>query len=190
MSTSIVHVMTIAGDTASEIEAACESLLNRRVPCDENSFGSDDWAPADQPAIKAFCLSLIRSAHSLPIVYYSQFLDAWTTADSRFSWLEWPDGRRRQIAGDWFGIAFYPSEFSDDLLAQLARFRRSKAYRTQSEDRWFLDHMREAISSALWLETPFLVVAISQHLGPGRTDDEILAFINNPTEIVLDDESR
>ena len=84
----------------------------------------------------------------------------------------WPDGRRRHICGDQFGLVFYPSAFCQELLAQIRAFRKRRLYREQSEDRWFIDHIFEALHSALRLEAPFLIVSISQCLGPSRYNDE------------------
>jgi hypothetical protein len=178
MSTNLVHVLTVIGKAAGEVEVACEELLGRRVEFDPNCYGSEDWSESDHRAIADFCSSLINAATDLPVIYYARFLDTWTVADSRFWLLEWPDGRRRQVCGESFGFAFYPSEFSQGLLAQIRAFRRRKLYRNQSEDRWFLDQMREALHSALWLEARFLVVEISQCLGASRHDDEIRAALN------------
>jgi hypothetical protein len=180
MSTSLVHVLTVIGDGASATEAACEELLSRRIECDEGAYGSDDWSKEDHRVIEALCRSLIGAAHSLPIVYYSRYLDGSTVADSRFSLLQWPDERRRQISGDWFGVAFYPSQFREDLLAQISKCRRRRHYRDQNENRWYLEQLREALSFATWVESPSLVVSISQVLGPSRGDEEILDAVESP----------
>jgi hypothetical protein len=180
MSTSIVHVLTVIGNGAKEVEAACEQLLAKRVERHPTEYGSDDWSERDLKAIEDLCSALIEAARDLPVVYYAQYIDAWSVADSRFRLLEWPDGRRRQIYGSGFGMAFYPSTFCQDILAQIKRFRRRRLYRNQAEDRWFLDQMKEAIEAALWLRAPFLVVSISQCLGPSREDEEIKAALDTP----------
>lgn len=173
MSTNLVHVLTVIGKAARQVHAACEELLGRRVERHPKSYGSEDWSEAHHKAIEEFSLSLINTAPDLPILYYARYLDSWDVADSRFSLLQWPDGRRRQICGDLFGLVFYPSEFCQSLLAQIKTLRRKKLYRKQYIYRWFLDHVREALLSALWLEAPFLVVSISQCLGPSRDDEQI-----------------
>jgi hypothetical protein len=43
-----------------------------------------------------------------------------------------------------------------------------------------LDHLSEAIQAAGWLQKPFLVVSISECLGPSRHDDEIKAVLDLP----------
>src|SRR5262245_59876303 len=126
MSTSLVHVLTVIGKAASEVEAACEDLLGRRVQHHANSYGTDDWSPVDHEAIAGFCTSLLKHVSKLPILYYAQYLDTWSVADSRFRLLEWSDGRKRQIYGASFGVVFYPSEFSENLLAQVKKYRRRK----------------------------------------------------------------
>jgi hypothetical protein len=178
MSTCIVHVLTIIGDSATEVEAACEDLLGRRHKPDDNGYGSDDWSKTDRNAIESLGSALISAARNLPVLHYAQYLDGWSVADSRFNLLKWPDGKRRQICADSVGMVFYPSGFSQDLLAQIGQLRRMELYRNQREDRWFVDQMSEAIEDALWLEAPFLVVSISECLGGSRHDEEIRAALN------------
>jgi hypothetical protein len=180
MSTSLVHVLTIVGKAAQDVEAACNELLGRRIERSSNSFGTDDWSDRDHKDIVKFCTQLLDAVRDLPVLYYAQYLDAWSVADSRFFLLEWPDGRRRQICGANYGMVFYPSRQRDALLAQIKKKRRTKLYRTQTEDRRYLDHLKDAIEDALWLEAPFLVVSISQCLGPSRQDDEIKAALDLP----------
>jgi hypothetical protein len=178
MSTNLVHVLTLIGKSAAEVAVSCEELLGRRVERNRQSYGSDDWSEADHKAIADFCLSLIKAVTDLPVVYYSQYLDSWSLANSMFRLLEWPDGRRRELCGGSFGLAFYPSEFCRELLAQIKALRRRKIYRNQTEDRWYINQMQEALSSALWLEAPFMVLSISQYVGSSRQDDEIRAALN------------
>ncbi|RIK72879.1 MAG: hypothetical protein DCC68_25780 [Planctomycetota bacterium] len=167
-------MLTIVGEGARDAEAACEELLSRRVEHEVGSYGSDDWSQADHRAIEALCRSLIERAHASPVIYYAQYLDARTVADSRFSLLEWLDNVRRQICGDYFGMAYYPSRFREPLLEQIAKFRRRRVYRTQAEDRWYLQHVSEALCAMDWVESASVVIAISEHLGPSRTDEDIL----------------
>jgi len=180
MSTSLVHLLTIIGKAARDVEAACNELLRRRVEHSPKSFGSDDWSDQDHKDIEKFCVHLLGAAHDLPVLYYAQYLDARTVADCRFSLLESPEGRRLQICGAGYGIAFYPSGHCESVLTQIEKKRRTKLYRTWTEDRWYLDHLKDAIEAALWLEAPFLVVSISQCLGPSREDDGIKAALELP----------
>ena len=176
MSTSLVHVLTIIGNAAQDAEAVCEELLARRKPRAGGGYGSSDWSAQDHADIQAFCLRLIAAAHELPILYYAQYLDPWTVADSRFALLPWPDERRRLFCGGDHGIAFYPAQIADAILGQIAE----NAPRAQREDRWYLDQLKNAIEAALWLKAPFLVVAISRCLGGSRQDDEIKAALDLP----------
>jgi hypothetical protein len=180
MSTSLVHFLSIVGEASQDVETACNELLGRRVARSPKSFGSDDWSRRDHKDIEKFCLHLLDTALNLPVLHYAQYLDAWTVADSRFSLLEWPDDRRRQICGAGYGIAFYPGGHCESVLAQIKKKRRTKLYRTWTEDRWYLDHLKDAIEAALWLEAPYLVVSISQCLGPSREDGEIKAGLDLP----------
>ncbi|MGO8752406.1 MAG: hypothetical protein ACLQNE_41230 [Thermoguttaceae bacterium] len=181
MSTSLVHLLTIVGTASQEVEAACNEMLGRRIERAPNEFGSDDWSERDHKDLEEFCVHLLDGAHELPVLYYAQYLDAWSVADSRYCCLlEWPDGIRRQVYGSSYGLAFYPSCHCDALLAQIKKMRRTKAFRTQTEDRWYLEHLKAATEAALWLQAPFLVVSISQCLGPSRDDDEIEAALDKP----------
>ena len=168
MSTNIVHVLTVIGKAANEVEAVCEELLSRREERRAGEFGTDDWSERQHEEIRAFCKSLIGASRELPVHYYAQYLDGWSVADSRFMLLDWPDGKRRQIFGTEHGIAFYPSDCCQSVLEQIAKWRRRKVYRTQTEDRWYLDHMREAIQAALWLEIKTHFIG-SFKCGFGRT---------------------
>lgn len=185
MSTSIVHILTVAGRGAEEVETACEELLSRRVERQSGCYGSDDWSDQDHKDIEELCTKLIGAAHKLPVVYYAQYLDGWSVANSSCRLLECPDGKRRLIFGSGFGLAFYPSRYCHDLLAQLTRLRRRKLYRTQAEDRWFLDQAREASEAAIWLQRTFLVVYISQSVGASRYDEEIKAAIDTPIGLAI-----
>lgn len=211
MSTSIVHVLTFIGRSAKSVEAACEELLSRRsttnrsnrrtttqgnycvdllgkVDRQPNVYGSDDWSAVDHKDIADFCVTLINAARDLPVLYYAQYLDGWSVGNSMLWLLEWPDGRRCQICGSEYGLSFYPSEHGPDLLAQIKKKRRMKFYRTQSEDRWYLNQVQEAIDYALGLQADFLVVSISQCLGPSRLDEEVKAALE--TQIGLPPNSQ
>jgi hypothetical protein len=180
MSTSLVHILTVIGRASEEVEAACDELLARRVPMRPATLGTDDWSENDQKDIQKFCVTLIAHTRKLPVLYYSQYLDSWSVADCRFRLLKWPDGKWRQVCGAGFGLVFYPSKFALAFLEQIKETRRTRANRTQPEDRWFIDHVAEAIQSALWLEAPFLVVSLSEVLGASRTDEDIKAALEVP----------
>jgi len=75
LSTSIVHVLTVIGKSAAEVEAACEDLLGRRIVSSAKSYGSSDWTDRDHEDIEKFCMSLLGAAGNLPIYYYAQYLD-------------------------------------------------------------------------------------------------------------------
>lgn len=177
MSTNLVHVLTAIGDHSAWVEAECDSLLAKRVGQDPRSYGTDDWSDQDRREIDEFCKTLIASARDLPILYYAAYIDGWSMAGMQYRLLEWSDGARRQICGDEHDLAYYPFAFRDDLLSQIKAARRRKFYRTQTEDRWYLDHVRDAIDSALWLEAPFLVVSVTEYLGPTRHDEDIRAAL-------------
>jgi hypothetical protein len=179
MSTSLVHVLTIIGKGAIEVEAACQELLARRIQQHPTGHGSSDWTENDHQALEQLCMSLVNASRNLPVLYYAQYLDPWTVADSRFHLLQWPDARRLHICGSTFGLAFYPSRFSHDFLEEIEKLRHAEFYHSQAEDRWYLDHVKEAIDTALWLEDKFLVVCISECIGPTRHDEEIKASLDS-----------
>jgi hypothetical protein len=180
MSTSLVHVLTLIGKGAHETEKECEELLRRRVEVEAGAYGSDDWPDTAHRDIERLCLLLVKAAYSLPVVYYAQYVDGWTVADSIFSLLEWPDGCRRHICGDMFGVAFYPSQFRENLLTQITKSRKRRHYREYDENRWYLNHVQEALAAFSWVDGPSLVVSISQTLGPSRSDDDIFGSLEHP----------
>jgi hypothetical protein len=180
MSTSLVHLLTIVGKASLEVEAACNEILSRRIERSSKEFGSDDWSDQDREDFAELCVYLLDAAHELPVLYYAQYLDTRSVADSRWCFLEWPDGIRRQVYGDDYGMAFYPSCHCDALLAEIRKKRRTKAFRTQTEFRWYLERLKDAVEDALWLHSPFLVVSISKCLGPSRCDDGIRAALDKP----------
>jgi len=179
MSTNLIHVLTAIGESAAEIQAACDDLLGRRVEREPGCRCSEDWPPGDREAADRLCQTLIAAALDLPIVYHAAYVDGWNTADQRFHLLDWPDGATRHIYGDDHGLAYYPGAFRESLLAQIKTARRRKFYRDQREDRWYLDHIHDAIDSASWLRAPFLVVSISRFLGPSRYDEDIEAALGS-----------
>jgi hypothetical protein len=184
MSTNLIHVFTIIGSAASELEAVCDQLVSKRKTADPACFASDDWSRKDQKKFSLLCQKLIRSSRRLPVMYYAQYLDAWSVANSRFSLLKWDDGKRRQISAPDFGMVFYPTEFCKSIVAQVRGRQRTKLYRTQSEDRWYLDHMVEAAKANSWLKAERLVVSISEYIGEGsRDDDTIKAALNAPLKV-------
>jgi hypothetical protein len=180
MGTSLVHVLTVIGKGATEVEDACDELLGRRIQRHVNRYGSEDWTEADHTAIADLCSALINAARDLPVVYYAQYVDSRSVADSRFRLVEWPDAKRRWIFGSTFGMVYYPSRHYESVLVQIKSKRRTKLYRTQTEDRWYLDHLKEATEAAIWLQAPFLVVSVSECLGGGRDDEEIKAALDMP----------
>jgi hypothetical protein len=183
MSTSIVHVLAVIGKGAEQVESACEELLGRRKERHPKEYGSDDWSEQDHKDIEKFCAALVRASRELPVLYYAQYLDSWSVGDMQFRLLEWPDGKRRQIGGSNFGVVFYPSRYSNEFLAQIKRWRRRRVYRNQAEDRWYLDHIREAIEDALWLDSSFLVVSISECIDASRQDEEIRESLDKPIDL-------
>lgn len=182
MSTSVVHILTIVGKASLEVEAACDELLNRRIP-KPREYGSDDWSAQDHANLATLGKSLIAAAYELPVIFYSQYIDAWTVADARFSLVRWPDGKRRQIYGSSHGMVFYPSSMVSDFLSQIKSYRSTNLYQKHSEDRCYLDRLAEAIEAPLWLKAPFIVVGISQAIGASRLDDEIRAALEMPIRL-------
>ena len=188
MSTSIIHVMTIIGKGAEQVEAACEELLGRRVRSTFVSgagYGSGDWSERDHADLEKLCAALIRAGRKLPVLYYAQYLDSWSVGGSNFWLLEWPDAKKRVINGSNYDLVFYPSQFAPDFLGQIKKRQRTKLYRTQSEDRWYLDHVRDAIQSPLWLQAKFTVLSIKETLDGSRLDDEIKAALEKPIDLTI-----
>src|SRR5580704_19762038 len=132
MSTSVVHVLTIVGKASQEVEAGCRDLLGRRVARFPNGYGSDDWSAEDHTAIESFCVRLIGAAYALPVLYYAQYNDAWSVADSRYRLVDWPDGQRLQVYGAGYSLVFYPSLHRESFLSQITKRRRTKVYRQQT----------------------------------------------------------
>jgi hypothetical protein len=179
MSTSVVHLLTIIGKASQDVEAACRDLLDRRV-ARSPGYGSDDWSAEDHTDIESFCVRLISAAYELPVLYYAQYIDAWSVADSRYRLVDWPDGQRLQVCGSNYGLVFYPSQYRESFLSQIKKRRQTRLYRKQAEYRWYFDHLNEAIQAAGWLQAMSLVVSISRCLGASRHDDEIKAALHLP----------
>jgi hypothetical protein len=171
--------LTIIGESAATVENACEELLSRRVEKHPDSHGTDDWSESDHRDTEALCRRLITVARDLPVVYYAQYLDAWEN-ETRFSRVGWPDQRYRHVWGSPFSLAFYPSKHGEALMSEIKRRRRTKLWRTESEVRWYLEHLHEAIRSAMWLKERFVVVAVNELLGASRYDEEIKAALHLP----------
>ena len=180
MSTSVVHLLTIIGKASQDVEAGCRDLLDRRVARSPNGYGSDDWSAEDHTDIESFCVRLISAAYELPVLYYAQYIDAWSVADSRYRLVDWPDGQRLQVCGSNYGLVFYPSQYRESFLSQIKKRRQTRLYRKQAEYRWYFDHLNEAIQAAGWLQAMSLVVSISRCLGASRHDDEIKAALHLP----------
>lgn len=180
MSTSLVHFITVAGRASLDLEVACTELLTRRNPRLSASYGSDDWTGEDHQDIAHFCTDLIDATRELPVFYHAQYLDAGSIGLYLSDQLKSLDGKRRLVCGSGYHFAFFPSEHHGTLLTQIRKMRRRSFYRQQRETRWFLEHLYEAIDTVLWLECPFLVVAIDQVLGPSRWDEELKAGLDTP----------
>jgi hypothetical protein len=183
MSTSLVHILTVIGQASVAAEKACDELLDRRVANEPRAYGSEDWSEKDHLDIERFCRQLIGAAHELPIAYYAQYINGWSVGNSFFHLLQWPDGLQRQVCGSAFGFVYYSSAHWQSVRAQIEKRRRTKVYRSQAEDRWYLDHVKEAIEHVVWLESPFLVIAISQCLAPSRLDEEMVAALQMPLKL-------
>jgi hypothetical protein len=183
MSTSIVHILTVIGKGAEQVEAACDELLGRRVPADSIGYGSDDWSETDHKDIEHLCRALMRGARKLPILYNAQYLDSWSIGSSQFRLLDWPDHKERLICGANFNLAYYPGHFSQDLLTQIKNWRRKRVYRIQAEDRWYLDHVREAMEVARWLDARSVVVSIDELIGASRLDVEIKESLQSSIDL-------
>jgi hypothetical protein len=182
MSTSFVHVLTVIGNGAKTVEAACEELLGRRVERHTPGYGSDDWSERDHKDIDDLCVALVRASRKLPVYYYAQYLDSWSVFSSMYSQLEWPDGKKRLICGSAFNLVFYTSRYSEEFLAPIKR-RRTKRYRTPVEDRWYLDRVKEAFEATLWLEGNFVVVSFDECIEGSRLDDDIKAALQSPIDL-------
>ncbi|QVL31780.1 hypothetical protein KIH39_23545 [Telmatocola sphagniphila] len=183
MSTNIVTVLTIIGKASVQVEEACSEILNRKKKPKKRdlSLGSDDWTAEDHKALENLCENLLNIASQLPVVYYSQYLDGWSMCDSRWFFLEWPDGIRRQIYGDDYGLVYYPQSICNSILEQLKKIKRRR--NVVAENRMYNDRLREAIDAASWIKAPFVVVAFSKCLGGSRLDDEIEASQNQEIDL-------
>lgn len=179
MGTHLVHILTIIGKASVEAEIICDDLLGRRVSRSSGSYGTDDWSDEDHGKLATFCEFLISKAEKLPVLYYAKYLDPWSSCAEAMS-INQPDGKRRVIFGKDYDMAFYPYCFRHNLMDHIKTRSTDDAIRTQPERRWYLNHLNEATETALWLDAPFLVVTVSQVLGPSRHDEEIEESLELP----------
>jgi hypothetical protein len=47
MSIGLIHIITVVGKPAEQVEAACDELLTRRVERNPRFYGTEDWSEAD-----------------------------------------------------------------------------------------------------------------------------------------------
>jgi hypothetical protein len=171
MSTSKVFVLKIIGPEASAAAAECSRLAALRRPRDPHGLGSDDWSSEDQHAIDAFCENLLKGRDDLPIVYYAEYLDAWSVAGSSLQWVT-PRGHTGRLWSDTWNVWYHALPDRGALARRVSKVVRCKAYRSDAESRWLLNQVDEAARYAAQFNRPALVVALIRTIGPSRGDDE------------------
>ncbi|HEX8322849.1 MAG TPA: GNAT family N-acetyltransferase [Tepidisphaeraceae bacterium] len=193
MSTTVVHFLTFVGRPGDDAAAGVDRLVAARQrlalePDPEEDFAPDrdplwDWTYRDEVTINAFCHDLLRLAHSLPVLFSSQFVRNGTTGcDPMLRLLLPPGDAPRAMSGLNFAMACYGSDRASETLAAIEA-------KLAEPEQWvdvptFLEHLRAALRAAHWLEH-FTVVVLEQDFDGTREDFEIEAAMNAPLGIPM-----
>ena len=151
MSTSLVHLLTIIGTASQEVEAACNEMLGRRIEHSPDEFGSDDWSERDHKDLEEFCVGLLDAAHELPPYSITPSTLMPGRSLTRGTVFYWNGQMERGVKSTDQTTAwpFTPRAIAMFFLAAIKKMRRTKAFRTHTEDRWYLEHLKDAIEAAL-----------------------------------------
>jgi hypothetical protein len=187
MSTQRIHYLTVIGDTAVELEAACDALLARMLPEEEPVWkygrgrSSDDWSEEDQQRIAALCQSLLEASTRPPVVWYSQFVDGYGMGLAYYGWgrRPWPDGKVRDLYEANWTLTYFPSAIAPAILSEIDKIRRKKEYRAARGGLPTIDHLRTALT-CVFSDPPAITIVISECLGASWMDDDVHASRGKP----------
>lgn len=173
MSTERFHFLTILGQAAGEVEAACEAVLACRVEDHPWLPGGGNYGPVAHRRLERLCQSLLASADSLPVLHHATHVYGWALGNHALARLPWPDGRVRAVLGLNLGVAFYPSRQADGLLAEAAKARRSAARAGRRLDSWYEDGVSTAIAAGQIYPIEYMVAVVAECVGASLLDDDV-----------------
>lgn len=184
MSTNWIHVLTVIGQAADNLQNRLETLVDRGQSETPMSIASDSWSEVDRDSLHQLCRNLIGHSDRLPVYSAVRYLDSWSIGFSPTMFLRWPDERQRRVIGTEYDIVFLPGEQATWINDHLSRLRRRKAIRQSVENTAFVEALQTAINGPTWLNAPFLVVAIQEVLNrPSRLDEDVRASLSSPLSL-------
>jgi|GEM_PF-7073371 len=176
MSTSRVQVFGVIGQTAIDLQNRLETLLI------ENQLGEEEAYAPNAQLVDDLADRLASICYQLPIVYFSEYVDDWSVADSQFHLLSEVGSGDRICRGQCCSMVYFPRADSESLLGEIRSLKTESFYKNQCCDRWFLQHTEEAIGRCFSYEH-HLIVAVSRFLEPSRYDDLIRPWLNQSAMI-------
>lgn len=150
MATQRLSIATIAGEAADII--ASRFVHWRHSP--------------DTSAIDSFCDALRNQGHTLPVIYFCEWIDYWLMGDM----VPGPDA----IEGRQFQIAC--------LTPEQAQAWSDSVGNQHQEQEWLATRLREAAKEWGVIADKRMIVVIREVLGPSASDEEVQISLNNVPE--------
>lgn len=132
--------------------------------------------------LKSFVECLRANATSLPILFYCEYLDAWSMGDIIDRFLTPTHGNQLLRASvDEYDIACYALPDHDVLASSLSAILGRELIKSESgqEEYWFARLLYEAVLSWQTISPTGAVVVIRHIVGPSVTDEEAIASLES-----------
>jgi hypothetical protein len=107
----------------------------------------------------------------LPTAYSAQYIDSWSVAASNLASVT-ARGYRGRLWSEAWAVWFHGLPDRGWLKGRIAKLRQRRAYKSQAEDRWLIDHVHEAARYADAFDRPAILVALIRGIGASRSAEE------------------
>ena len=176
MATQRITVATIAGRAGEVVVGRFRDWSAARDRRDPSLWAPEQWPEPSRRAAEAFAVRVREHGYALPVVYFSEYLDAWSMGDVFERWLA-PSGGNEllRIHADRFELFCYPLPDDEALARSLQEALRPHSLheRAASEYLWFLGRLLEAEEACVTVEGTAALVVLRAVLGRTRLEEEV-----------------
>jgi hypothetical protein len=180
MATQRITVATVVGRSGEAVVGRFRDWSAARDRRDPGLWAPEQWPERSRRAADRFAALVREHGYALPVVYFSEHLDAWSMGDVFERWLA-PSGGNEllRIHADRFELFCYPLPDDEVLARSLREALRPQSLheRAASELLRFLGRLLEAEEACATVEGSAALVVLREVLGGTRLDEEVAAAL-------------
>jgi hypothetical protein len=166
----------LAGDAAGAAGAMFERWRSARRTDDPCATSADDWPRRHRSEMDRFVAGLRDNAALPPVVFFEEYVDAWSSFGTFELWLT-PDAGAlpERFISDQFVLYHYRLPDGGALEARLRRGLRLKRLRQRrpQEDAWFVSRLLDAVLAWDGVVGASCLVMVREPLEGSPSDEEV-----------------